>query len=379
MISAVLPLYIVYGLDLSPLYLGIVDGLYQGVAALVRIAAGGVADRFRRLKEVAGFGYGLSAICKLGLLAASSSTPFLASVVVLDRIGKGIRTAPRDALLSMSAPRTALATAFGIHRAFDTAGAMLGPLVAFALLALVPGDFDLIFIVSFCVAVIGVALFALFVDSQKAEPSSLEPTRLAAPNRFLELFKLARFRALVVVASLLSVFAISDGLVYVVLQRRAGFAVRYVPLLYVASALVYMLLAVPVGRLADRMGRQRVLVAGFALMSAMYGLLLFGGSTAFAVAGCVALVGATYAATDGVFAALASDMVPVESRTTGLAVLTTSTTLARLLASIVFGAVWTRFGAERAILVFFVSLIIVTTAVAMTWARRRSIEDHDAD
>src|SRR5262249_33289458 len=96
MISAVLPLYVVYSLDLSPLHLGVIDGLYQGVGALVRVLAGVFADRWRRLKEVAGFGYALSAICKLGLVAIGSSAPALAGLVVVDRTGKGLRTAPRD-------------------------------------------------------------------------------------------------------------------------------------------------------------------------------------------------------------------------------------------------------------------------------------------
>src|SRR5262249_22370723 len=147
MISTILPLYLVFTLHLAPLEFGIVDGLYQGAAALVRVASGFVADRWRRHKEVAALGYALSAVCKLGILAAGSVWTALAGIVLIDRIGKGIRTAPRDALISLSSPQEELGTAFGVHRALDTAGAMIGPLVAFGLLALTPGAFDAIFVV----------------------------------------------------------------------------------------------------------------------------------------------------------------------------------------------------------------------------------------
>jgi MFS family permease len=387
MISAILPLYVFYSLDLSPLHLGAIDGLYQGVAALARVAAGVVADRLRRLKEVAGLGYALSALCKLGLLLAGSSAPMLAALVVVDRTGKGIRTAPRDALLSLSVPSSALGAAFGVHRALDTAGAMLGPLVAFGLLALVPGAFDVLFIVSFCVGVVGVALFALFVDGRPAPAEAAAPETLASglPPQTgtaspidaigrpaplagaLELLRLPRFRALVVIGSALSAGAISDGLVFVVLQRRVRFDVSYLPLLYVASALVYMLLAVPVGRLADRVGRERVLVVGYALLAVLYGLLLVAPPGWPAILGCVALLGACYASTDGVLMALASPVLPAEVRTTGLAVLTTCTTLARLLASVLFGAAWTWWGVDRALSLFLATLVVATTALALGW------------
>jgi len=372
MISAVLPLYVVYSLDLSPLHLGVIDGLYQGVAALVRVVAGVLADRWRRLKEVAGLGYGISAICKLGLLVAGGSAPLLAALVVVDRTGKGIRTAPRDALLSLSAPEGALATAFGVHRALDTAGAMLGPLVAFGLLALVPGAFEVIFIVSFCVAVVGVALFALFVEPRSAPVA--DPARDAAPRvsfvDALRLLQLPRYRTLVVVGSALSAGAISDGLVFVLLQRRVRFDPSYLPLLYVASALVYMLLAVPIGRLADRVGRERVLVGGYALLAGLYALLLLARPGWPTVVGCVTLLGACYASTDGVLMALASPILPAEVRTSGLAVLTTCTTVSRLVASILFGAVWTWWGQDRALLSFLVGLVIVAVAAALGWASR---------
>ena len=161
MVSTVLPLYLVYTLGFTPLQYGVVDGIYQGASALVRLVSGFAGDRFGRHKEVAGIGYGLSAVCKLGLLVVGSAFSAIGALVLIDRTGKGIRTAPRDAMISLSSTPDGMATSFGVHRALDTTGAMIGPLVAFGLLAIAPLAFDSIFLVSFCFAVVGLAVLVL--------------------------------------------------------------------------------------------------------------------------------------------------------------------------------------------------------------------------
>src|SRR3954447_25803597 len=129
MVSAILPLYLVFTLGFTPLQYGVIDGLYQGAAALINLASGYVGDRLRRHKVVAATGYGLSALCKLGLALIGGAGGRLSALILLDRTGKGIRTAPRDAMISLTAPKRELGFAFGVHRAMDTAGAMIGPLV----------------------------------------------------------------------------------------------------------------------------------------------------------------------------------------------------------------------------------------------------------
>src|SRR5215216_3723551 len=166
MVSAVLPMYLVLFLRLSPLQFGLVDGLYQGVGALVKIAFGFAADRLARHKEVAFLGYALSAVCKIGLIAVGSAWGLLAAVVIADRTGKGIRTAPRDALISLSTPPSQLGLAFGVHRALDTCGAMIGPLIAFGLLSMLPNAFDAVFVASLSFAVIGLGVLGLFVENR---------------------------------------------------------------------------------------------------------------------------------------------------------------------------------------------------------------------
>ncbi len=182
MVSAVLPLYLLYQLQVTTLQLGIVDGIYQGCSGLVRLGAGFAADRWSRQKDVAAAGYGLSAFSRLGLIASGGALVGIGGSVLVDRIGKGIRTAPRDALISLSVPKDTLGTAFGVHRFLDTGGAFLGPLVAFALLSLTPRSFDIVFVPSFSIALIGQVL------RTGVECPSLSPdgTRLAFKKRIAE-------------------------------------------------------------------------------------------------------------------------------------------------------------------------------------------------
>jgi MFS family permease len=365
MVSTILPLYLVYTVGLSPVAFGLVDGLYQGGGALVRVASGFVGDRFRRHKDVAVVGYGLSAVCKLGFLVVGGAVGALSSIIVLDRTGKGIRTAPRDALISLSTPREQLGTAFGVHRALDTTGAMLGPLLAFGMLAAAPGRFDAIFVVSFCVALIGLGILVLFVKNHRDDRADNAAPAVSIRSAFA-LLRRRHFALLIGLGCLLGVATISDGFIYVGLQHRLGFETRFLPLLYVGTSIVYMLLAVPVGKLADKFGRLKIFVAGYLLLLALYATLLVPNLTAVALVGCLVLFGLYYAATDGVLMAIATPLLPEETRGSGLALVTTGTTLSRLLGSLAFGALWTFGGLGTAVVVFSVALCggIAVTALA---------------
>ena len=368
MVAAVLPLYLVYAAGFSPLALGVVDGLYRGAAAIAALASGFAADRRRRHKEVASLGYGLSAICKLGLVVAGGAVGAIGAIVMLDRVGKGIRTAPRDALISLSASPQTLGMAFGVHRAMDTTGAMLGPLVAFAILALAPLAFSSVFLVSFCVAVAGLAVIVLLVPRHAARASTGPGPSLRVAAGLLVA---PRFRALVVAASLLGIATISDAFLYLALQRHLELSPMTFPLLFVGSSLAYMLLAVPIGRLADRVGRGRVFLGGYALLLPVYASLLAPAAGLPALALGLALVGASYAATDGVLAALASSTLDEDVRGSGLAVLTTATNLARFLASVGFGALWTFAGLNAAVLTCGIALVaaILVTGIVLRATR----------
>jgi MFS family permease len=364
MVVAILPLYLVYTLGFSPLQFGVVDGVQQGAAAIVRVLGGFLADRTRRHKEVAALGYGISAASRLGLLFANS-VQALGAIVFLDRTGKGIRTAPRDALISLSSERDQLATAFGVHRSLDTAGAMLGPFIGFSLLTLTPGQFDVIFVVSFCAALVGLGLLVLFVENRPVLAPEDSPVSVVAAARLLGT---RRFRVLVAVAGALGLVTISDGFLFIALQRRVDFEPRLLPLLFVGTALAYMLLAIPVGRVADRFGRGRTFVAGYLPLLAAYALLLLPAGPSAEIPVYLVLLGLYYAATDGVLMALASATLPPPLRGSGLALLVTSTSLGRLLASIFFGMIWTWYDVETAIAVFAIALC---TAIVLAGAALR--------
>jgi MFS family permease len=356
MVSAILPLYLVATLGFSPLQYGIIDGIYQGASALVRLASGFLGDRWQRHKALATLGYGVSAVCKLGLAVVGGAWAGLSTLILLDRTGKGLRTAPRDAMISLTAPQRDLGLAFGVHRAMDTAGAMIGPLVAFALLAAAPDAYRSLFLISFFVALLGFGVIALLVREPRVrEPAPVEKPDLKAAFKLLDG---REFRALMIAGTALGLATASDGFIYLMLRDRVDFSDSLFPLLATGTALLYMLLAAPLGRLADKVGRGRVLIGGYIVLLAVYCVLMAPSAGVISLIVVLALLGTYYAATDGVLMAMGSAHLPESLRGSGLALLGTSTSIARLFASIGFGAVWTWLGMEAAVGLFALGLVV---------------------
>lgn len=364
--AAVLPLYITAALGLSTIAYGFLDGMYQGVSAVVRIGAGWTADRTARPKAVAGAGYGLSLLARIGLLIGGAPGGALATVtavVAVDRIGKGIRTAPRDALIVAASEPSALGRAFGVHRMLDTIGATIGPLLAFVVLLLVPDGYRTVFVLAAAFAALGVVVLLLFVPgaarstaSARSARSTRSRTRRARPpwRALLE----PRMRRLLLAAGLLGLLTVGDGFVYLVLQSRDSFATAWFPLLYVGTNAAYLALAVPFGRLADRWGRLRMFVAGHVALLAVYLVAATAPSGLGFTLLCLALLGVFYASTDGVLAAIAGAAVPVALRSSGIAAAQTVVAVARLLASVGFGVLWFAWGRENAMIAVAAALAI---------------------
>jgi MFS family permease len=356
MVATVLPLYLVFTLGANPLALGAIDGAYRGAAALVQVASGFASDRFRRPKEVAGLGYGISAVGKVALVAAGNTIGGIGAIVTFDRIGKGIRTAPRDALISLSSSKAGLATAFGVHRAMDSAGAMLGPLIAFGILLVAPARFDAVFVVSTLFAILGFAVLVLTVQG-KPKRASRDPNTPSLRSA-AGLVRDPRFALLLVAAAGLSIASVSDALIYVGLQRKIDFEPAIFPLLYVITAVIFMAFAIPVGQLADRIGRVPVLVSGYALLFIVYGTLLMGSLGYFELILCLVALGGFFAATEGVMPALAGAMLPEKLQASGLGILTTVVSIGSLLSSLAFGALWFAIGLQSAVIVFAAALAL---------------------
>ena len=370
MVNAVLPIYLVATLGLAPFAFGLIDGIYQGGSVLVRPISGFLADRTRSPKLVATTGYTLSALTRPFFLVAQGATA-ITGLIIADRIGKGIRTAPRDALISLSSAPADLGLAFGVHRALDTLGAMVGPLLAFVILLAIPNAFDVVFVVSFSVAVLGVAVIGLFVRDIPRDGAASEDRATVTLRQALALLTRPEFRQLILVGSGLALLTISDAFVYLILQRRFDFGIQLFPLLFVGTAFAYMLLAVPFGRLADRYGRGRVFVAGYGVLALVYASLLVPVLGPAQVVVSVVLLGAYYAMTDGVLAALASAILPADVRGTGLGVLASATNLMRLFASVLFGLAWTLWDVSGAVTVFLAGLLVLTVLGGRLLSRER--------
>ncbi|MFF8913215.1 MFS transporter [Streptomyces sp. NPDC015032] len=365
MVTAVLPLYLVLGLGLSPLQFGFLDGLFNGAASVVRLLGGHAADRGRGHKRVAGIGYALSALSRLGLLLAGGATAGIAAALATDRVGKGIRTAPRDALITLSSPPETLGRSFGVHRAMDTTGALLGPLAAFALLWATADAYDAVFVVSFCVGLLGVLLLVLYVPGQH-RPAPAEKTTPRG-RKVLGALRDPAFRRILGAAALLGAATIGDAFVYLLLQRRLGLPVGWFPLLPLGAAACYLLLAVPAGRVADRVGRRLPFLYGHIALLGVYATLLAptGGPALLLLVPVLVLLGIFYATTDGVLMALAGPVLPADGRAGGLALLQTGQALARMLAAAGFGAAWTAWGPSPAL---WAALSALLAALVGGWA-----------
>jgi Na+/melibiose symporter-like transporter len=389
-VNAVLPNYLILVVGLSPQAFGVVNGLYNGVSALVRILAGWLADRTDHPKWVALVGYLISMLSKIALLPAHTFAAFSA-IASVDQVGKGIRTGPRDGMIAASSPPEILGRSFGVHRSLDTFGAFLGPLLAFWILTVVPNGFHSVFVAATAFAVIGVAILLLVVpdvrprrQTRAASPITSAPATPAEPSgaggpgrvtlRHLANPQMAR---LLTAAGLLGLLTVGETYVFLELQARASLALRYFALLIVGMNLVYLLLAVPLGRLADRIGRWRVFVGGHVALMLAYLAAAgpFGGP--YAGGACLLLLGAYYAATDGVLAAMAGSVVDVSVRTSGIATVQTVAAGAAFFSSIGFAELWSLMGRAQA-LRLVAALLVVGIVIAVLLLRGLNNVEHRA-
>jgi MFS family permease len=372
-VSAILPLYLTSVVGLSTVAYGFVDGLYQGVSAVVRIGAGMASDRTGHPKWVAVVGYGLSCVARVFLLFASGLGSITA-VVTADRIGKGVRTAPRDAMIASVTPTRDLGRAFGVHRTLDTIGAAVGPLMAFAILWAIPTGYSTVMVASLGAAVAGVALLLLLVpDHCTGAPGHADGARRQR-IRWREVAD-PRLTRLLVVVGALGLFTVGDGFVYLALLDRSQFAAQWFPLLYVGSNIAYLLLALPIGRLADRVGRARVLLGGHLALVAAYACAAVPLAGWWPTVLALASLGTFYAATDGVTAAVAGRLVAPEVRASGIAAAQTVVALARLLSSTGFGVLWLLLGPRAALLAVAVPLLLVMVAAVPVVLRLDRVAD----
>lgn len=345
MIHALLPTYLVSVIGASVLVVGIIEGIAEATASIVKVFSGALSDWLGKRKILAVAGYGLAALTK-PIFPLGSTVGWIAAARFLDRVGKGLRGAPRDALVADLAPPSLRGASFGLRQSLDTIGAFAGPGLAIALMWLTSDHYQTVFWVAVIPAVVAVALLQFGVQ----EPERAEATQAPRwPLRLSELKRLGSIFWIVTGAATLFTLARFSEAFLLLRAQGAGLPVALLPVVLVIMNVVYTIVAYPAGLLSDRTNRINVLAAGLLLLILADLLLAIDGGLIVVMAG-VALWGAHMGFTQGLLSALLADASPPELRGTAFGIFNLISGLALLVASVVAGALWQRFGAPATFL-----------------------------
>ena len=369
MVNSIVPLFLTFQLGFSRFQFGLFNGVYQVLAAATALIGGAIADRHRRYKEVAGIGYGISAATRVGLVVAQNAWIPGDRHAVRRPGGEGIANRPtRRPDLPVSAARPPRRGLRGSPGDGHSWGRSSGPSS-----------------LSYCCQPSRAATesysgpasgshsaalpcWCCSFATARRQPALHGPSR-RAPSRSVEpsdSFAFPEYRRLVCAGSALSMVTIADALVYATFQQRSSMTTRFFPLLYVGTALAYLFLALPMGRLADRIGPTRVFVGGQALLLVVDAMLLLSSPGPLSLIFMLGALGTYYAATDGILAVVATSILPDQQRASGLALLGAAMALAAFAASTVFGALWEWKGPTFAVAVFLVGLVVsLVTALGL--------------
>lgn len=335
MIHGLLPVFLVSTLGSSTITLGLIEGVAEGTASIAKIFSGVLSDKFGRRKPLVLLGYGLAALSKpLFPLATSSSSVLLARFA--DRIGKGIRGAPRDAMVADATPPEIRGAAFGLRQALDTAGALLGPLAAIGLMLLFAGNVRYVFWVAVVPALVAVVAL-LFGVEEPAQPAT--DHKRSDSLQWSDLRALGRPFWMVVVIGTLITFARFSEAFLIIRASETGLSLAWTPLALAVMNLTYVASAYPAGRLSDQIGRERLLLVGMGvLIAADVVLILATGWTGVLVG--IAIWGIHLGFTQGLLSALVADTAPSNLRGSAFGVFHFVTGLAAVASSALAGAAW---------------------------------------
>ncbi len=340
MIHSLLPLFMVSTLGASATAVGVIEGLAEATALIVKVFSGTLSDYLGRRKGLAMFGYGLGALSK-PLFALAPSIGIVLTARLLDRVGKGIRGTPRDALIADIAPSHMRGAAFGLRQSLDTVGAFLGPLVAIALMLLWANDFRAVFWVAVIPGLAAVALLAVGLR----EPAQAVAKERVNPIQRENLRRLgASYWWVVGIGAVFTLARFSEA--FLVLRAlQGGVPIALVPLVMVVMNLVYALSAYPFGKLSDRMSHRKLLALGLAVLIAADLVLASNDHWGVTLAG-VALWGLHMGMTQGLLAAMVAHTAPADLRGTAYGFFSLLSGIAMLAASVVAGLLWDQFGAS---------------------------------
>ncbi|OIQ79004.1 inner membrane transport protein YajR [mine drainage metagenome] len=338
MIHSLLPMFMVSVLGISALGVGLIEGLAESTALIVKVFSGVLSDYLGRRKALAVFGYALGALTK-PLFALASGTGLIITARLLDRVGKGVRGAPRDALVADITPSHVRGAAFGLRQSLDTVGAFTGPLLAVGMMLLWADDFRAVFWVAVVPAMLAVALLFLGVR-EPARPATGQRTN---PIRRENLRRLGKpYWWIVVIGAVFTLARFSEAFL-VLRAQQSGVAIALVPLVMVAMNVVYAASAYPFGKLSDRMSHATLLSLGLVVLIAA-DLVLASGNHWTTMLGGVALWGIHMGMTQGLLATMVADTAPADLRGTAYGFFNLMSGLAMLVASGVAGWLWDRHG-----------------------------------
>jgi MFS family permease len=362
MIHSLLPVFMTVVLGTSATTVGIIEGIAEATALITKVFSGVISDWAGKRKWLAVLGYGLGAATK-PLFAMATGTGWVFTARFLDRIGKGIRGAPRDALIADVTDPAMRGAAFGLRQALDTVGAFVGPLLAVGLMLLWSDDFRAVFWVAFIPGLLAVVL--LLVGVREPQRASL-PGRTAFPISRAALARLpAAYWWVVGAGAILTLARFSEAFL-VLRAQQGGLALALAPLVLVMMNIVYSVCAYPFGKLADRMSHRTLLVAGIVPLVIADLLLAHSGKLAWVAAGLV-FWGLHMAATQGLLSAMIADTAPAELRGTAFGLFNLGSGVAMLAASVIAGVLWDTLGAEAA---FLAGAVFAVLALVLLSLRR---------
>ncbi|VVO26886.1 MFS transporter [Pseudomonas fluorescens] len=372
MVHSLLPIYLVGSLGVSMITLGLIEGIAEATALIVKVFSGAISDYFGRRKGLLLLGYGLAALTKpLFPLAHSAEMVFTARF--LDRIGKGIRGAPRDALVADVSPPEIRGACFGLRQSMDTIGAFLGPAVAIGLMYAFSENIPLVLWIAVIPALVAVSLILVGVDESEHEPSA---QRFRSPIRLQLLYSFSpAYWWVVIIGALFTLARFSEAFL-VLRAQQAGLSATWVPIVMVVMALFYTLSAYPVGNLSDRVSRTSLLGVGLILLILSDLVLASAESVSMLILG-VALWGLHMGFSQGLLAALVADTTPAELKGTAFGIFNLVSGVSMLLASGIAGLLWQTYGSA---MTFYAGAVFSAVALILLIAQRststRRLHDH---
>ncbi len=364
MIHSLLPVFMVGTLGLSALTVGFIEGAAEATALVIKVFSGALSDFWGRRKPLTLLGYGLGAATK-PLVAIASGAGLIVAARLIDRVGKGIRGAPRDALIADIAPADQRGAAFGLRQSLDTVGAFLGPLFAIALMLATQDNFQIVFWIAVIPAALAVLALALGVQ----EPDRPRTHRASNPIHLESLKQLPVAYWWVVGLGAMFTLARFSEAVLVLRIQQGGLPLALVPLVLVGMNVVYALSAYPFGKLADRLQHGTLLALGLVMLIAA-DLLLAQGNQGLAAWAGIALWGLHMGMTQGLLAAMIAENAPADLRGTAFGIFHLISGMAMLMASVVAGFLWDRYGAE---FTFLAGIVFCALTLIVLGLRRSAL------